>query len=111
MEIGRYRHPKTPLAQRICQLCNEGIEDETHFLNLCLQLIQERIALFKTIEGVLGSTFYSLLPGEDIINTYALWKKPGSGKGCIFDGPVSEENHLSVIKTCFSLCSLSPGVP
>ena len=83
----------------------------THFLNLCLQLIQERIALFKTIEGVLGSTFYSLLPGEDITNTYALWKKPGSGKGCTFDGPVSEENHLSVIKTCFSLCSLSPGVP
>ena len=64
MESGRYRHPKTPLAQRICQLCNEGTEDETHFLNLCQQLIQERIALFKTTEVVLGSTFYSLLPGE-----------------------------------------------
>ena len=47
---------------------------------------------------------------KDITNTYALWKKPGSGKGCTFDGPVLEENHLSVIKTCFTLCSLSPGV-
>ena len=67
MEIGRYRHPKTPLAQRICQLCNEGIEDETHFLIFCPQLTQERIALFKTMEGVLGSTFYSLPPAEKIL--------------------------------------------
>ena len=72
MESGRYRHPKTPLAQRICQLCNEGIEDETHFLNLCLQLIQERITLFKTMEGVIGSTFYSLLPGEKTLQILML---------------------------------------
>ena len=52
MEIGKYRHPKMPLAQRICQLCNEEIEDETHFLNFCPELTQERIALFKTMEGV-----------------------------------------------------------
>ena len=91
-------NPKMPLAQRICQLCNEGIEDETHFLSFCLQLTQERIALFKTMEGVLGSTFYSLSPAEKTL-IYAMWKRPGSGKGCTFDGPVSEENHLSVIKT------------
>ena len=64
MEIGRYRHPKTLLTQRICQLCNEGIEDETHLLNLSPELTQERISLFKTMEGVLGSTFYSLPPTE-----------------------------------------------
>ena len=61
-----------PLAQRICQLCNEGIEDETHFLNLCPQLIQERITLFKTMEGVIGSTFYSLLPGEKTLQILML---------------------------------------
>ena len=32
--------------------------------SLCPQLTQERIALFKTMEGVLGSTFYSLPPTE-----------------------------------------------
>ena len=32
LTTSRYRPPKMPLAQRIYQLCNEVIEDETHAL-------------------------------------------------------------------------------
>ena len=31
--IGRNRAPKTPLQQRICQLCENGVGDETHALS------------------------------------------------------------------------------
>lgn len=35
IEVGRHMKPKLPKEQRICQLCNQGIEDEIHFLIEC----------------------------------------------------------------------------
>ena len=35
IELGSYRSPKAPLANRICQLCNNGVGDETHLLLDC----------------------------------------------------------------------------
>lgn len=39
IELGCYRSPKTSLTNRICQLCNNGVGDETHLLLDCALLI------------------------------------------------------------------------
>ena len=49
IELGRYRNPKIPLDQRICNLCNTGTEDETHFLTTCPAL-RSNIILFGVSE-------------------------------------------------------------
>jgi len=38
---------KTPLQQRICQLCENSVEDETHFLNHCKPLTLLRVQLYE----------------------------------------------------------------
>ena len=63
LETGRYRSPKTPLSQRICQLCNSDVEDETHFLTLCPMLNHIRITLFKNMQNIIPG-FLSLQPIE-----------------------------------------------
>ena len=63
LETGRYRNPKTPLSQRICQLCNSDVEDETHFLTLCPMLNHIRIHLFKDMQNIIPG-FLSLQPIE-----------------------------------------------
>ena len=35
VELGRYTSPKTPIEDRICKLCNNGVEDQEHFLLHC----------------------------------------------------------------------------
>ena len=35
IEVGRHMKPKLLKEQRICQLCNHGVEDEIHFLVEC----------------------------------------------------------------------------
>ena len=47
VETGRYRTPKTPLLQRTCEICGNGIGDETHFLNYCQPLTSLRLELYK----------------------------------------------------------------
>ena len=49
VEIGRYRSPKTPLLERTCQLCNQGVGDECHFLLSCQGLSSPRIELTEAM--------------------------------------------------------------
>ena len=50
IETGRYTVPKkTPIEERICQLCNNSVEDEKHFVLECPFLQVERDALFNTL--------------------------------------------------------------
>ena len=37
IETGRYKRPITPRQERICELCGDGVEDESHFLLTCKQ--------------------------------------------------------------------------
>ena len=47
IELGRYTSPKTPLNLRICKLCNDGIEDQEHFLFHCHALTEPRNNFFS----------------------------------------------------------------
>ena len=47
VELGRYR--RIPLNRRICDLCNNDIETELHFLCYCDQYENERSILFNYI--------------------------------------------------------------
>ena len=38
VELGRFTCPKTPYKQRLCKLCGEAPEDQTHFLLMCPKL-------------------------------------------------------------------------
>ena len=49
MELGRYTSPKTPLSRCIC---NNGVEDQEHFLLLCPSLIEPRAKLFNQLHFV-----------------------------------------------------------
>ena len=43
VELGRYRSPKPPASERICQLCQSETGDELHFLLKCPTLNELRI--------------------------------------------------------------------
>ena len=57
IEIGRYN--KTPLQDRVCQLCKEGVEDEFHFLIQCKVLENERKTFFEKIKDIVP-LFYNM---------------------------------------------------
>ncbi len=63
VESGRYRTPKTPLQQRICQICQKGVGDECHFLNSCVPV---RISFKNVCSGnqFLGNGQCKLLCNE-----------------------------------------------
>ena len=63
VELGRYTSPKTPLSRRICKLCNNGVEDQEHFLLLCPSLIEPRAKLFNQLHFV-DPSFLSYSPQE-----------------------------------------------
>ena len=48
IERGRHTNPKTPVAQRLCNMCHE-IEDEKHFLLNCLMNAPERERFYNKI--------------------------------------------------------------
>jgi len=50
IELGRYTSPKTPLNMRICKLCNEGTEDQEHFLFHCRALTKPRNDFFCRVQ-------------------------------------------------------------
>jgi exonuclease III len=50
IETGRYKRPKTPRDKRICNLCNEGVEDEYHFLFKCKAHNNLRVSKFGHVE-------------------------------------------------------------
>ena len=45
VELGRYRSPKTPLADRLCQLCKRGVGDEPYLLLDCSVLSEHTAQL------------------------------------------------------------------
>jgi len=49
IERGRYTRPYTIPEDRICKLCNNGIEDEMHFLLVCSFYASEREELFTKL--------------------------------------------------------------
>ena len=50
IEVGRYRD--IPLKERICQLCNNAVEDEIHFLCECPRYMDYRESLFNEAKEV-----------------------------------------------------------
>ena len=53
-EVGRFTN--TPREQRICKLCEHGVEDEAHFLFDCVKLDQERNKLAGEVPEILSET-------------------------------------------------------
>ena len=64
VETGRYRSPKTPLDQRICEICGSGLGNETHFLNLCQPLAALRRQLYQMASDTCDFNFYALPPDQ-----------------------------------------------
>ena len=50
MEVGRFRNLK--IFERQCPLCNNGVEDETHFLFYCNIYAIERSEFFRQISSI-----------------------------------------------------------
>ena len=66
VETGRWRVPKLPLAERICQHCNSGdVEDLFHFILFCTKYNSIRVDLFKYMQEQ-SSLFISLSPHDKI---------------------------------------------
>ena len=63
VETGRYRSPKTPLMERTCQLCKDGVGDESHFLLSCHELSSPRTELTQAITDIVPN-FSSLSAKE-----------------------------------------------
>ena len=63
VELGRYRSPKTPLAERTCQLCNKEVGDESHFFLSCEELNNTRTELITAMTEITPS-FLSLSQQE-----------------------------------------------
>ena len=49
IELGRYRSPKPPTEERLCQLCSSAPEDEPHFLLRCPKLDDHRPSLLTVM--------------------------------------------------------------
>ena len=65
VESGRYRTPKTPLQQRICQICQKGVGDECHFLNSCVPLLESRLKMYAvaiSFWGMDSASFFAMSP-------------------------------------------------
>jgi hypothetical protein len=52
IEKGRHRKPIIPRTERICSICNLGIEDEFHFLTICPTYLEARNELFNTADNL-----------------------------------------------------------
>ena len=69
IELGRIRHPKVPLEDRVCRLCNLGeIEDTTHFLITCPTFNNLRCKLFNECTNY-HPHFFSLTPLQKCLFT------------------------------------------
>ena len=68
--LGRIRHPKVPLEDRVCRLCNVNlgeIEDTTHFLITC-PLNNRQCKLFNECIIInYHSHFYYLTPLQNYV--------------------------------------------
>ena len=64
IEIGTYN--RTPLQDRICPLCEDGIEDEFHFLIKCKSLELTINEFFTKLENIVPS--FSSMSDEEKFN-------------------------------------------
>ena len=48
VEKGRYTRPRTPLDERLCNMCN-CVDDELHFITACAVNVNERRALYDKL--------------------------------------------------------------
>ena len=85
VETGRYRAPKTPLLQRTCEICGNGIGDETHFLNYCQPLTALRLQLYKAASDACDFNFYALSPEQKTLQMLNLCAKVCIVKDLIYD--------------------------
>ena len=85
VETGRYRAPKTPLLQRTCEICGNGIGDETHFLNYCQPLTALRLQLYKAASDACDFNFYALSPEQKTLQMLNLCAKVCTVKDLIYD--------------------------
>ena len=67
VETGRY--VGLPYEERICELCNKGVEDELHVLFVCEIYSAERLELFEHIARQGYINFHSL---TDVKKMYLL---------------------------------------
>lgn len=63
LTIERGRYTKTTLEDRICPLCNIGIEDEFHFMITCSKLYDCRMKMFDEISDIIPC--FSTMRNED----------------------------------------------
>ena len=47
IEKGRHHKPIIPRTERICPICNQGVEDECHFVTTCPTYQGDRTILFN----------------------------------------------------------------
>ena len=85
IEKGRYIGVKT--EDRICKLCNTGVEDETHFLLQCPVLENKRTQIINNIKNM--NTNFNNLPNKSKL----IWF-------------MSSEDNFIIKNTSSLLCSL-----
>ena len=85
VETGRYRAPKIPLIQRTCEICGNGIGDETHFLNYCQPLSTLRQQLYKVASDTCDLNFYALPPEQKTLLILNLSSENDALKDLIYD--------------------------
>lgn len=68
------RHSKIKADQRICKLCNEGIEDETHFFIDCKVYSNERQSFLNRIINLIPDDLFLTLENKNIHNTEKMAK-------------------------------------
>ena len=70
IELGCYTSPKTPLNMHICKLCNDGTEDQEHFLFHCCALTKPGNDFFLCMFRP-STQLLSYLPNEhQYLNTF-----------------------------------------
>jgi hypothetical protein len=55
--INTGRYEKEPIEVRLCELCNQEIETECHFLLVCTELTQPRELVLQAMRDLLGSNY------------------------------------------------------
>jgi len=62
IEKGRYRPIGVKTEDKICKLCNTGVEDDTHFLLQCPVLENKRTQIINNIKNV--NKYFNNLPNK-----------------------------------------------
>ena len=63
IEKGRHHKPIIPRTERICPICNQGVEDECHFVTTCPTYQADRTVLFN-VAGNCNNNFGDIPTNE-----------------------------------------------